>query len=56
MKAAAVEAVVLLGGVFLYWRTFFVDLNHVMVLELVKVSVCVVSGGAMSCLEAVIEN
>lgn len=58
MKAAAVEAVVLLDGVFffIYWRTFFVDLNHVMVLGLVNVLVlvCDVSGDEMSCLEAVV--
>lgn len=36
-------------------RRFFIDLNHVMVLKLVNVLVCDMSGDAISCLEAVIE-
>lgn len=36
-------------------RTFFIDLNHVMVLKLVNVLVCDMFGDAISCLEAVIE-
>lgn len=36
--------------------TFFIDLNHVIVLKLVHVLVCDMSGDAIICLEAVIGN